>query len=132
MEKHPEWFPIMGGRPIPWELIAVCERQAQTNHDQSLAQLAKRGGLDASEALAVLEGRRWIRMEPEEADKRLAAILDDHAAKALRELAEAREALGLGWLTGGVSLAEGIRRKTAALEQERICLNCGRDPSRRP
>lgn len=35
-----------------------------------------------------------------------------------RELDEAKVALGDGWLAGGVSLAEGIRRKTAALEGE--------------
>lgn len=32
------------------------------------------------------------------------------------EIEEAKQALGPAWLTGGVSLAEGIRRKTAALE----------------
>lgn len=36
---------------------------------------------------------------------------------ALAERDEAREALGTAWLAGGVSLAEGIRRKTARLEQ---------------
>ena len=35
----------------------------------------------------------------------------------LDELAAAREAVGAGWLAGGVSLAEGIERKTAALER---------------
>lgn len=34
------------------------------NHgDQSLEKLATRGGLDPSEALAVLENRRWERIE---------------------------------------------------------------------
>lgn len=32
------------------------------------------------------------------------------------DLAAAREALGDAWLAGGMTLAEGIRRKTAALE----------------
>jgi hypothetical protein len=32
---------------------------------------------------------------------------------------EARAALGTAWLTGDMSLAEGIRRKTAALEKLR-------------
>lgn len=32
------------------------------------------------------------------------------------EIEEAKQALGLAWLAGGVTLAEGIRRKTAALE----------------
>lgn len=34
----------------------------------------------------------------------------------LDELTAACEALGAGWLTGGVTLAEGIERKTCALE----------------
>lgn len=33
------------------------------------------------------------------------------------ELEQARDAIGRGWLVGGVSLAEAIRRKTRALEQ---------------
>lgn len=36
---------------------------------------------------------------------------------AVREVRAAREALGAGWLAGGVSLAEGIERKTRALER---------------
>lgn len=39
--------------------------------------------------------------------------------EAERELREARAALGEAWMTGGVSLAEGIRRKTTALEKLR-------------
>lgn len=35
------------------------------------------------------------------------------------DVEEARAALGAAWLTGGVSLAEGIRCKTAALEKLR-------------
>lgn len=43
---------------------------------------------------------------------------DEHElAQARRLLHEAKEALGAGWLAGGVSLAEGIRRKTAELER---------------
>lgn len=38
-------------------------------------------------------------------------------ARARRELHEARQALGEGWLKGGVSLAEAIARKCTALEQ---------------
>ena len=39
--------------------------------------------------------------------------------KTIADVEEARTALGAAWLTGGVSLAEGIRRKTAALENLR-------------
>ncbi|GMV19064.1 MAG: hypothetical protein AMXMBFR56_72880 [Polyangiaceae bacterium] len=38
-------------------------------------------------------------------------------ARVRREMHEARQALGEGWLKGGVSLAEAIARKCTALEQ---------------
>lgn len=54
-------FPIMRGPilSIPWLMIEPHEYQARMNHDQTLDVLAKRGGLSASEALAVLEDRKW-------------------------------------------------------------------------
>jgi len=39
--------------------------------------------------------------------------------EARAEVDRARTALGAAWLTGDVSLAEGIRRKMAALEKQR-------------
>jgi hypothetical protein len=65
---------------IPWTLIAPHEKQAKRNHRLGLEELAQRGGLDASEALAVINGhaaygpRRvpWL-----EANQRLAAMLVD-------------------------------------------------------
>jgi hypothetical protein len=44
---------------IPWNLIALHEEQALRNHRQSLADLARRGGLSPLEMKAVLEGRRY-------------------------------------------------------------------------
>lgn len=53
-------FPIMNGPAIPWSVIGRCEHQAQINHNQSIKCLAERGGLDAMEAIAVLNGRdKW-------------------------------------------------------------------------
>ena len=55
-------MPIMAATllsEIPWAMIAPHETQARSNHGQSLACLAGRGGLCAAEALDVLEGRRW-------------------------------------------------------------------------
>lgn len=55
-------MPIMGSQlmsNIPWAMIAPHEQQAQSNHGQSLDRLAERGGLAASEAIDILEGRRW-------------------------------------------------------------------------
>lgn len=74
-------FPIMrhhrgrGLRSIPMSVIAPDERQALANHDQTLDVLAQRGGLDSSEAVAVLEGRRWRKMSALEADARLLELV---------------------------------------------------------
>jgi len=56
-------FPIMGGPSIPWFIIAPWDGQAQKNHNQSLERLAQRGGLSPCEAVAVLMGRKWERMD---------------------------------------------------------------------
>ena len=47
-------FPIMDAPDIPWLVIAPHEGQALANHGQTLEKLARRGGLSASEALAVI------------------------------------------------------------------------------
>ena len=96
-------FPIMTekddlGCPtsIPWDLIAPFEGHAISNHDQSLANLASRGGLSPREARAVIEGRRWrdlrtmankeavawliARVEAYEADVNRARFLVGHGA----------------------------------------------------
>jgi hypothetical protein len=44
---------------IPMAVLAPHEKQALQNHGQTLEKLASRGGLSASEALAVLEDRPW-------------------------------------------------------------------------
>lgn len=62
-------FPILQDaeiKSIPWAMIAPHERQAAMNHgQQSLADLARRGGLSVCEAAAVLEDRRWRNMPVE-------------------------------------------------------------------
>jgi len=64
-------FPIMDGPSIPWRLIAPHERQALANHSQNLEDLAEREGLCCSEAVAVLEDRRWCSMDLGAAKARL-------------------------------------------------------------
>jgi len=44
---------------IPWTLIEPHAQQAMRNHSQTLELLAERGGLDAGEALDVIEGYAW-------------------------------------------------------------------------
>lgn len=67
---QPEW--------IPWELLAPHEAQAIKNHDQTLEQLAKRGGLDVCEAVAIIEGKkfheRWAGSKNNGRDKTQEAI----------------------------------------------------------
>lgn len=93
-------FPILDSsiRSIPWDMIESQECQAIDNHDQSLSRLAERGGLCPSEALAVLDGRKWKRMNEAEADdelrRRVAVHEDNEQRKRIASLeaqiAEAR------------------------------------------
>lgn len=68
---------------VPWGFVAPHERQAQTNHSQSLARLNERGGLSPAELVAVLEDRR-LRFHAEtdvDAVPRLLQLLGDYQAR---------------------------------------------------
>jgi hypothetical protein len=67
--------------PIPWDIIAPHERQALQNHGQDLATLRRRGGLGSCEAVAILEDRRWRKMDEIEAIERLGEIIRDATAR---------------------------------------------------
>jgi hypothetical protein len=43
------------------------EEQAQRNHGQTLKRLNERGGLGPCEAIAIIEKRRWHKMDQREA-----------------------------------------------------------------
>ncbi|OPZ35906.1 MAG: hypothetical protein BWY99_02136 [Synergistetes bacterium ADurb.BinA166] len=78
-------------REIPWEMVRPHERQARRNHGgQTLARLSERGGLSASETVAVLEGREWHDMPRQEAVSRLRQLLGEWEAERGRESARAR------------------------------------------
>lgn len=118
MRTSVKWFPIMGGRAIPYALLLPHEKQAMKNHDgQDLDRLAARGGLEASEACAVLEDRPWRPMTREAAEDRLWELVFSAAQEAIMEREAAERALGKAWLKGAASLADAIERKTRALEQ---------------
>lgn len=56
-------FPIHSGvknklEAIPWEMLAPHEAQAFRNHDQTLNELAQRGGLSYVEALCAMKNSR--------------------------------------------------------------------------
>jgi hypothetical protein len=69
-------FPIMRpfgidtkGRGLPkliqWD--SLNEEWAALNHGQSLDELARRGGLDPTEAAAIIQRRRWRPMKIDDA-----------------------------------------------------------------
>jgi hypothetical protein len=58
------------GERFPMSLFRPHEEQAQKNHYQSLDRLAERGGLDWSEALAILKDREFAIDEGAEAKVR--------------------------------------------------------------
>lgn len=68
-----KYMPLMGtGLMIGFHVLD--ERQAQLNHGQSLQRLKERGGLGASEALAIAEKRKWKNTDIESAIKALSAL----------------------------------------------------------
>jgi hypothetical protein len=70
-------------RAIPWDMIGPHEAQAERNHDQSLKTLARRCGLSACEAVAILEDREWRAMPLIESYEKLDGMVRDfHRARA--------------------------------------------------
>ncbi len=69
------------GTFIPFDILH--EEWAQRNHSHSLARLAERGGLDATEALAIIEKRRWHRMDHDTALVAVMRYVDAYAAEQL-------------------------------------------------
>ena len=60
-------------RSIPWSLIEPHRRQAQTNHYQTIEELAQRGGLDPIELEFVLKDQKY-KWEPGYAEKVVKSI----------------------------------------------------------
>jgi hypothetical protein len=67
VDDRSAWFPVLKSfrdkqatlASVPWGFVAPHEHQALLNHRQSLETLARRGGLSASELLAVVQDRAW-------------------------------------------------------------------------
>jgi hypothetical protein len=70
-------------RSVPWRILAVRERQAERNHDQTLATLAKRGGLSPLEIEAVCLGQRLRPILPKDWEREM-----DRAVRFVEFLAE--------------------------------------------
>ena len=152
-------FPIMAchelpGSPgaIPWRWLAPMEVWAQKNHHQSLQRLAERGGLSACEAMAVLEGREWLK--DDDAGHKLKKMLDAdtfqaevkkaveaHAAHIKEFLEELAEYLGLegtlapaDYLKAAADIREKMAKQgtdiaelTTGLKHARLALNGAAD-----
>jgi len=69
--NHRDWteFPNL---QVPWAMMEPHDIQARRNHcDQSLEVLRSRGGMSSCEALAILDGRLWVKMQQNEAHEEL-------------------------------------------------------------
>lgn len=136
--ESPKTFPIMavGGChafDLPWTLIAPHEAQAVANHGQTLARLAERGGLSATEAYAVMNGlslreslRRkndaayaweWLRSRAEDAEiSKLRAELDAARAEAAKWLSRFQTLVDASVVEDGGIVA--LQREIAAAREE--------------
>jgi hypothetical protein len=87
-----KYFPVMGGqqiRSILWEEVQPYEQQARHNHDQSLAMLASRGGLDPIELWCVVNDMAWRELiSPGTPHKELQEIAADCEKKLIDRFGE--------------------------------------------
>ncbi len=60
--------------PEIWSLLEACDQRARANHGQTIKRLGERGGLGPDEAVAILEDRRWHKMNQFDAVLRLAEM----------------------------------------------------------
>lgn len=64
--------------PVGISMSMLSESQADTNHGQTLSGLAGRGGLGPCEAIAIIEKRRWEKMELSVAIRALNFLVENH------------------------------------------------------
>lgn len=64
-------------KAIPWAAIAPHSAQAQRNHSQTLAGLDRRGGLSVCEAVAVMTGAPWKKLNQTWARAKLMCLVLD-------------------------------------------------------
>jgi hypothetical protein len=60
-------FRIMGGPSLPWSLVEPYDDNAKNNHDQTLEELNRRGGLAPGELWCVVHGKRLRELPKDEA-----------------------------------------------------------------
>ena len=127
LKGHTKRFPIMNGPDIPWAIIAPHETQAHVNHSQDLNELASRGGLSACEAVAVIEDRKWTRMDPGAGFKSPAPIALARLAEIVKEQSELT--IGRGELQNKVaSLEKSV--ETLTEQRNKYAQMVGLDPAK--
>lgn len=72
---------------VPWNFIEPAREQAMANHDQTLERLNERGGLDATEMIAALDGKPLNFS----GDKRLHEIAARDLLRRIADWSESRE-----------------------------------------
>jgi hypothetical protein len=63
-------FPVLGTKgaaKVDWQFVNDHAGQAYDNHYQTIERLAERGGLSWDELAAIIEGRKWHKMNITEA-----------------------------------------------------------------
>jgi hypothetical protein len=114
-------FPVQDGPAIPWDVIAPFDKQCQRNHGgQTLEDIARRGGLGTTEAIAVLLGVDYFDYWDKEGRYKKA----DHAKHVVQliEIVESRS----GWK----QRAEKAEAELATLRQQQAETQQERDAIR--
>lgn len=62
-ERFPILDPVGRIRDVPWKSVEPYREQAMKNHNQTLEELASRGGLTWEELFAVMAGLSWRQLE---------------------------------------------------------------------
>ena len=63
---------------IPFEMLVPHEKWALINHQQTMQRLWERHGLSACESIAMLEDRKWTRMDDKEAREKLKQMVKEY------------------------------------------------------
>jgi Lar family restriction alleviation protein len=69
-------YPVLGTQgqaKVDWQFVEDHAKQAYENHRQTVERLAERGGLSWSELCAVVQDRKWSKMETADAIEQVRA-----------------------------------------------------------
>ena len=72
-------------RTVPWEILSAHKDRAEENHSQTLEELARRGGLDPLEMLAIIIDKPYLEIARNGTTRREAMVYIDGLIAALEE-----------------------------------------------